>query len=406
MRFYLENMRWLSATALLLFTSSFGQTFFIALFAGHIMGAFNLSASQWGAIYGGATMASGIVILWAGGLADIFRVRVLAIVFIAAMALSCLAMALNMWLILLPVVIFLLRFNGQGMLSHIGVVGASRWFVKNRGRALAFTTLGFSFGEAILPVTFALLLGFMAWQNTWLLAAAGAMIFMAILLVLLRAERTPKAISLGRKDEATGIDGRHWTRSEALRHGLFWGIVPVICAAPFLSTALFFQQVHFADKAGWNHTAFVALFPFYTFASVGFSLFWGAMVDRFGAKSLLAVFLIPLALAFFIFSQFNSFTAFAIGFILIGAMQGGNATIPTAFFSESYGTKHIGALRSLATTVTVLSSAVSPPLTGYLIDQGVPFSQQMPFYGGAVLLICLSCYFVCRRFFAPANLAP
>ncbi len=59
------------------------------------------------------------IILWAGGLADLFRVRTLSVVFIGLISLSCIAMALNPSLLLLPVIIFLLRFTGQGMLSHI-----------------------------------------------------------------------------------------------------------------------------------------------------------------------------------------------------------------------------------------------------------------------------------------------
>ena len=394
------------ATAILLFVSNFGQTFFIAIFAGDIMAYFNLSATQWGAIYGGATMASGFIILWAGGLADLFRVRTLSVVFIGLISLSCIAMALNPSLILLPVIIFLLRFTGQGMLSHIGVVGASRWFVKNRGSALAFTTLGFSFGEATLPILFAFLIGFMAWYKTWYLAAGTAVVLLIILLVLLRKERTPQSES--KRESAHGLNGRHWTRAQVLKHGLFWGVLPVVFIPPFLSTALFFQQVHFAQTAGWSHTAFVALFPFYTISSIVFSLFWGAMVDRFGANRLLAIFLLPVVVGFFIFSQFNGVVAFIFGFIFVGAMQGGNATIPMAFWSESYGTEHIGAIRSLAHTTMVMSSAVSPVLTGYFIDRNVSFAQQMPFYAVIALGLCVFCWFICRRFFRDANspLAP
>ena len=41
MNFIIENARWLLATALLYFSSCFGQTFFISLFAGEIRQAFH-----------------------------------------------------------------------------------------------------------------------------------------------------------------------------------------------------------------------------------------------------------------------------------------------------------------------------------------------------------------------------
>ena len=44
--FLRENARWLAAGALMSFLSSFGQTFFISIFAGQIMAAFALSDGQ------------------------------------------------------------------------------------------------------------------------------------------------------------------------------------------------------------------------------------------------------------------------------------------------------------------------------------------------------------------------
>jgi hypothetical protein len=54
----------LLAGALLTLVSSFGQTFFISLFAGESRKTFNLSHGDWGAIYGFGTFASAIVLIW------------------------------------------------------------------------------------------------------------------------------------------------------------------------------------------------------------------------------------------------------------------------------------------------------------------------------------------------------
>ena len=59
-----NNSRWLLAGALLTLVSSFGQTFFISLFAGESRKTFNLSHGDWGAIYGFGTFASAIVLIW------------------------------------------------------------------------------------------------------------------------------------------------------------------------------------------------------------------------------------------------------------------------------------------------------------------------------------------------------
>jgi len=62
------NGRWLSAGALLALMSSFGQTFFISVFAGEIREEFALSHSAWGGIYTLGTAVSAVLMVWAGGL--------------------------------------------------------------------------------------------------------------------------------------------------------------------------------------------------------------------------------------------------------------------------------------------------------------------------------------------------
>ena len=59
--FLRDNARWLSAGMLLTFLSSFGQTFFISIFAGEIREVFQISHGQWGGIYAIGTTASAIV---------------------------------------------------------------------------------------------------------------------------------------------------------------------------------------------------------------------------------------------------------------------------------------------------------------------------------------------------------
>ena len=99
--FIYNNSQWLSAGILLTFLSSFGQTYFISIFSGEIRNTFNLSHGDWGSIYGFGTFASAIVMIWAGGLTDIMRVRKLGPIVLFALATSCLFMALN------PLVIFI-----------------------------------------------------------------------------------------------------------------------------------------------------------------------------------------------------------------------------------------------------------------------------------------------------------
>lgn len=61
------------------------------------------------------------------------------------------------------------------------------------------------------------------------------------------------------------------------------------------------------------------------------------------------------------------------------------------------GTLHLGAIRSLATTIMVVSTASGPGITGLLIDAGVDFPTQSLFWGLWCALITLLCWAISRK---------
>lgn len=372
--FLRDNARWLGAGALLTFLSSFGQTFFISIFAGEIRDTFGLSHGAWGGIYTLGTGASAIVMVWAGGLTDRHRSRVLGAGVLILLSGACLLMAVNPWAMVLPVVIFALRFCGQGMMSHIAVVSMSRWFVATRGRALSVAGLGFALGEAVLPLAFVSLMLVMDWRWLWVLSAFVCLAAIPVLIGLLRQERTPQ--SHATEDHAFGMEGRHWTRAEVLNHPLFWFMIPALLGPSAFNTAFFFQQVHFAEIKGWAHLELVALFPVYTAASVGMMVFSGWLLDKLGTARLMPWFQLPLVLGFMIFAVGQSLMWTLVGLLVIAMTTGANATIPNAFWAEFYGTGHLGSIKAMAAAVMVLGSALGPGITGVLIDFGIGLETQ------------------------------
>ena len=382
-KFIVNNSRWLAAGALLTLMSSFGQTYFISIFAGEIRSAFNLSHGNWGAIYGFGTFASAIAMVWAGGLTDIMRVRRLGPIMLSALAASCLFMAFNPWVALLPVVIFCLRFTGQGMSTHIATVGMSRWFAANRGKALSIANLGFSVGEATYPLLVVALMLFFAWKSIWILAALVAILSIPALLWLLREERSPQ--SMATEGQSMGMLGRHWTRNETLFHPLFWFMMPAFLGQSAFNTAFFFLQVHFAEVKGWDHFQLVAMFPIYTGVAIGSMILSGILIDKIGTARLIPYFQLPMIIAFLLFAYGQSLFLALLGFVFLGLTSGANATLPNAFWAEHFGTRHLGSIKAAAAAAMVLGSAIGPALTGLLLDFSLPLEVQ--YYGISVFFL-------------------
>lgn len=388
--FIKQNARFLATGALLSFLSSFGQTYFISIFAGEIRSQYGLSNGDWGLVYMIGTGASAAVMVFAGGLADKFRVKQLGITVILLLGLSCMLMALNPIAAALPLLVFLLRFFGQGMTTQVASVAMARWFIATRGRALAVAAMGFMLGEATLPLIMVWLKSHVDWHIIWIGCAVFCLAMTPVLFRLLRLERTPQSVA--KEDQSTGLFGKHWTRADALRHPLFWAMAPAVMSFSGFGTAFWFHQVHFADIKGWSHLSLVAVFPFGTITLFFSTIVYGWLVDRVGAVKLLPFYLIPYVVAFILhwYAPTLGWTALAV--IMMGAAGGGQATLLNACWAEFFGTLHLGSIKAATTALMVLGSAIGPGLSGWLIDNGVGFEIQMLGYSAtfavaAILLL-------------------
>lgn len=389
LHFIRDNAPFLAVGALLSMLSSFGQTFFVSVFGGDIRVEFQLSNGDWGLIYMAGTAASAVAMLFAGGLVDRYRVRSIGLMVVGMLALSCIAMALNPFAAALPVVVFALRFFGQGMVHHVGVVAMTRWFIATRGRALAIASLGFMLGESVLPLTFVWLKSYFRWRTLWIGSALFTTLMIPVLYHLLRLERTPDSIAAAA--DTAGMGNRHWTRAEALRHPLFWALVPSLMFFPAFATAFWFHQVHFAEIKGWDHLSLVAVFPLGTISFMTFTFVYGWALDKYGAGRLFPIYLLPLCLGFATHWYAPTVAWSAAGVILMGMAGGGQATLPAALWAEYYGTRNIGSIKSAVAAVMVLGSAIGPGLSGWLIDQGIGFEAQLLAYAASFLAASLIC---------------
>ena len=119
---------------LIIFFASYGQTFFIALFNDDIKAVYNLSDGQFGMVYALATTFSSLLLINFAKLIDFIDLRIYSFVVTIGLLLPCLAVYfLPENIIFLFIIIFALRFFGQGAMTHAGITSMTRYFGKNRG---------------------------------------------------------------------------------------------------------------------------------------------------------------------------------------------------------------------------------------------------------------------------------
>jgi len=130
-------------------------------------------------------------------------------------------------------------------------------------------------------------------------------------------------------------------------------------------------------------------------------------VDRWSARQLLPVYLLPLGLALVIFAFGQSQATGLAGMIAIGASVGASQTLASAMWAELYGTLHLGSIKALTAAGAVLASAIGPGLTGYLLDNGVALESiliAMAIYCVVVSAVFLGLQRVLMRDRKPASI--
>ena len=81
-------------------------------------------------------------------------------------------------------IIFTLRFFGQGAMGHAGETSLERYFDKDRGKAISVGTFGGMFGVMILPILAVYIMNSFDWHTVWLIASFSILIVFLPILIL------------------------------------------------------------------------------------------------------------------------------------------------------------------------------------------------------------------------------
>ena len=162
------------------FFSSFGQSFFLGIFNPSIRNELSITHGQFGSVYASATLLSSFILIWVGKKIDDIDISKFAFFVILLLAFSSFFFSRISSIPLLFIAILLMRFSGQGMMSHTATTTISRYFTKSRGKALSTGWFGLSTAEFILPVLMIYLLTITGWQNIWIGISLVVLIFLPL----------------------------------------------------------------------------------------------------------------------------------------------------------------------------------------------------------------------------------
>ena len=351
------------------FFSSFGQSYFLGLFNSSIRDALSITHGQFGSIYASATLCSSLLLIWVGKKIDDVNIFKFALFVIILLAFACFFFSKVSSVFLLFIAIFLMRFSGQGMMSHTASTTISRYFTRTRGRALSISWFGLSSAEFIMPVLMVYLLTIIDWQNLWLIFSITVLIILPIASFLLI-----KNLNLDSREASDEnikeVEIKLWSRREVIKDYRFYIISLNMLAMPWIFTGFAVFQSFVQTSKGWGPYVIAQSFMSYSILSVLTLFLSGFLIDKFTSRKLLIYMNIPLLFSVVVLYFFDTpITAFLfLG--LVGISNGFANILGSSTWAELYGVKYLGSIKALTTALMVFATAFGTALFGLLIDLG------------------------------------
>ena len=378
------------------FFSSFGQSFFLGLFNTSIRNALSITQGQFGSIYASATLLSSFLLIWVGKKIDDIDIFKFAFFVTLLLSFSCFLFSKISSIIFLFIAIFLMRFSGQGMMSHTATTTISRYFTKSRGKALSTSWFGLSTAEFILPVLIVYILTITSWQNIWIYISILVLIILPTTSFVLIKNLNFDSREELEEHEQKEKDIFQWKRIEVLKDYRFYIICLNMLAMPWIATGVFVYQSFITESKDWGTFVIAQSFMVYSILSVLTLLISGFLIDKFTSRKLLIFMNIPLLLSTLVLIFFNTPMTSFIFLGLIGISNGLANVLGSSTWAEIYGVKHIGSIKALSTALMVFSTAFGTALFGILIDKGYSI-EHIAFVSFTYIFISIILLFLVRN---------
>ena len=354
---------------LIVFFASYGQTFFISLFNTDIREFYVLSDGEFGFIYAISTLFSSFILISFAKLIDHIDLRTYSLIVTIGLLLACFGMVMLVDHVLyLFLIIFMLRFFGQGAMTHAGETTMARYFGKNRGKALSVATLGGMSGVMFLPYITLNYFKNIEMSQLWLYASISIIFFIPFIFLAL-SDQKARHNKFDQELINDPLNLKLRTR-DIIKDKKFYIYLPLSIAAPFISTGLMFHQIYIFGQKGWSLEMLGNGYILFGFFSILGLLIGGPIIDKFNTKKTAITVLVPLLLSVIILLLFDNIFFLMAYMCLYGLNMGISAPFIGSLWAEIYGVKSLGTVKALLHAGSVFASAFGPLVFGYLIDWG------------------------------------
>jgi MFS family permease len=291
-------------------------------------------------------------------------------------------------------------FLGYGVVMSVGFVTlgeltgdatVARWFVRRRGRALAWATMGLSAAGVVIPLPLAGLIDRVGWRAAWTTVALVTLAVGLVAAALMR--RRPEDVGLHPDGDATepavltpeGARAAEpsFSARAAARTPAFWLLV---LSTNLAALALLGANLHlfsYIRDKGTSATQAAALITFlYVLQGVAKPL-WGLVAERVPVRYCIAACYLGGALGLGLLVVAASLPALVVFALVYGLTRGAQSFVTSLAWADYFGREAQGAIRGLASPFRLVASASGPVIGGVLYDLTGDYRLAFAVFGAA-----------------------
>tara|TARA_Y100000590_G_C15658460_1_gene991596 strand:- start:292 stop:1563 length:1272 start_codon:yes stop_codon:yes gene_type:complete len=267
------------------------------------------------------------------------------------------------------------RFIIAGLLQIAPGVVVSKWFIRRRGRAMAFAVVGTRFGQMAMPLIAQISLSIVGWRSGSVVLAL--VVWAATLLpILIFLKRQPEDMGLlpdgvepsGTKDESYQSLEVIYSLKEAIRTPAFYFILIATSGLMFNIGGINFNLFPYLTDRGIPEESAITVLTLWAGVSALGAVGVGFVVEKFHIRNVMAIgfVIVTMGVGILMLTD-NLYYAYSFA-IVHGLAFGALPMLIQLVWAEYFGRAHQGSIRGFVTPIQLVIQAGGPLAGTFMYD--------------------------------------
>ena len=294
------------------------------------------------------------------------------------------------------------RTVNMGIVVLVMGVTIPKWFVRRRGRAVAFGAVGNMMGNAGTPLFVQFFVTRLGWRAAAFILGAG--VWAVTLPIWFFLRRSPEDMGLlpdGDRENPEELATRSTrpdrveaslTVHQVLRHRSLYLLVTAFTLSMLVGSSINLHTIPYLSDRGLSAgLAVIVMAVFSSSGAVG-ALAMGFVVERYPARLVLSAAFLLGAFSYIILLNVNGPIIAFVWAGYSGVLRGGMGTLTQVIYADYYGRRSLGAIRGLTSPAQMGANSLGPMAAALAFDFRGDYFSIFAIYGALMVAASFSIF--------------